>query len=241
MNLSVPLHPFPGAPFDGLVAGVTGPMDFSGVPLDLRDPDPVATRLATSQSPPIGHFAWLRQVHGTRVLHVEGTASGVQGEADAMVTSTPGVVLLTRHADCPPIVVWDREHRAVGLAHSGRSGTVANIAGSMVATMARTFRSASGELKASIGPGVRGCCYAISEDTLSEQERVLAAPFLERRGGALYLDLHAMIASQLHRCGVNEVYGAEEAECTCCGITGYHSYRRDKTTMRFAALASILP
>ncbi len=241
MNLSVPLHPFPGAPFDGLVTGVTAPTDSGGAPLDLRDPAPVIARLAATQSAPIGHFAWLRQVHGTTVLPVEGTPSGIQGEADAMVTSTPGVVLLTRHADCPPIVVWDRENRAVGLAHSGRRGTVANIAGSMVATMEQTFRSKHGELRASIGPGVRACCYAISEDTLSERERVLAAPFLECHDGALYLDLHAMIAAQLHRCGVDEVFGAEDAECTCCGITGYHSYRRDKTTMRFAALAGILP
>ncbi len=241
MNLSVPLHPFPGVPFDGLVTGVTAPTDLGGAPLDLRDPAPVIARLAATQSPRIGHFAWLRQVHGTTVLLVEGTPSGIQGEADAMVTSTPGVVLLTRHADCPPIVVWDRENRAVGLAHSGRRGTVANIAGSMVATMERTFRSKPGRMKASIGPGVRACCYAIAEDTLSERERELAAPFLQRLGGALYLDLHAMISAQMQRCGVDEVYGVEDAECTCCGITGYHSYRRDKTTMRFAALASILP
>ncbi len=37
---------------------------------------------------------------------------------DGMVTNDPGVLLLTTHADCPPIVIYDPKHQVLGQAHA---------------------------------------------------------------------------------------------------------------------------
>jgi len=65
-------------------------------------------------SPP----CWLRQVHGTRVQRfvAPGSADTAAVEADAAVTSTPGVVLAILTADCLPVTLAARDGTPVGAA-----------------------------------------------------------------------------------------------------------------------------
>ena len=60
-----------------------------------------------------------RQVHGNRVA-VAGPDDGgrVFDETDALVTDSPGLLLLLRLADCAPVYLYDPERRVVGLAHA---------------------------------------------------------------------------------------------------------------------------
>jgi len=46
--------------------------------------------------------AWVRQVHGGVVLRVD--EAGLAGEADALVSDRPGLLLRGRSADCPLVL-----------------------------------------------------------------------------------------------------------------------------------------
>ncbi len=235
---SFTLLPFPGGPFEGIVSGLIPPTDDAGELLSIRTVGPNAELLSRAAG-----GGWkvcsVRQVHGTRVVCAP-FPDGETPEADALVTDQPGVLLVTRHADCMPLLIWDPRCRALGLAHSGRRGTLANVAASLLGAMRDWYGTRPSEVVASVGPGIRECCYEVGEDAFeTPAERAVAAPYLRHRDGSLYLDLFHLLEAQLRKAGARVVHGIEEAECTCCGPTGFHSYRRDRAPLRFAALAGI--
>ena len=248
------LLPFPGPPLDGIVAGVTPPVDAAGNPLDLADSASQVENLRAALGSPAPGDAQPRerewqvvsvwQVHGKDVLRVGGGHGPVGGsgptKADALITDEPGVLLLTRHGDCLPILYWDPVHRAVGLAHSGRRGTLANIAGAVVERMRAEFGSDPGEMIASIGPGVRSCCYSVGEEVVETARGIPGAKrYLSSRDGRCYLDLQGYVGGQLAGAGVRSICGVLDSECTCCGPTRMHSYRRGGSKLRFAAVAGV--
>ena len=93
------------------------------------------------------HLVTLGQIHG-RDVHVATKAHAGHGArpgstqiglGDALVTNQIGPVLMTLHADCQPVLVVDpgagRRGPAVGVAHAGWRGTVADIVGATLAVM----------------------------------------------------------------------------------------------------------
>ena len=60
---------------------------------------------------------WLRQVHGTEVVDAD-TAEG-EPEADASVSTKPGVVCTVMTADCLPVLLANREGTVVAAVHAG--------------------------------------------------------------------------------------------------------------------------
>ena len=95
----------------GLAHGVSerGGPDFSA-PVGAPAHAAAAGELAASIG--LGEAAWMRQVHGNTVCTVE--SGGLQGEADALVTTRPGLALLGRSADCPLVLAAGPLHSATG-------------------------------------------------------------------------------------------------------------------------------
>jgi YfiH family protein len=105
----------------------------------------------------------LRQVHSDIIRFVDSpTQSPLVG--DGLVTATPGLFLAIQTADCLPVILVDPKHRAVGVFHAGWRGTVKRIVEKGVGEMRRHFGSRARDLKAAIGPGVHGCCYAVGPE-----------------------------------------------------------------------------
>ena len=64
---------------------------------------------------------FLQQVHGTDVVQLQAdTADGTQ--ADACITTQPGVACTIMVADCLPVLLCDVQGRAVAAAHAGWRG-----------------------------------------------------------------------------------------------------------------------
>ena len=102
------------------------------------------------------------QVHGTGVTQISKTffllnedirRTALEG-IDALITNVPDICIGVSTADCIPIIIYDPEHHAAGVVHSGWRGTVANIAEAAVASMIRSYHSKPGSLLAVIGPGI---------------------------------------------------------------------------------------
>ena len=109
------------------------------------------------------------QIHGAEVALVTdadaglGTMAGNRGivGADALITRTPGLLLLTGCADCVPVFVYDPRTPAIGLAHAGWKGTAGRIAAAMVDAMVAAFGTDPAACRAVIGPSIGPCCYDV--------------------------------------------------------------------------------
>ena len=102
------------------------------------------------------------QVHTTGIAQIGRTFFRLSADVrrqvlegiDALMTNIPGVCIGVSTADCIPIILYDPEHRAASVVHSGWRGTVANIAGVAVTSMQRAYHTRPEVLKAVIGPGI---------------------------------------------------------------------------------------
>jgi YfiH family protein len=166
--------------------------------------------------------AWMRQVAGDGILEVE--EPGFAGEADALITREKGYALVVAVADCVPVALVGEG--IAGVVHSGWRGTLAEIS-------SKAARMMNGEVRAYIGPCIRGCCYEVSEE--------LADKFAGRFGPEVvsgrYLSLPDAIARNLEEAGVGEIH--DLGLCTGCRPDLFYSHRKQgpKTGRNLAAVA----
>ncbi|HEX5630907.1 MAG TPA: polyphenol oxidase family protein [Acidimicrobiia bacterium] len=191
---------------------------------DAADGDPrrdPAARLAISAAIGVDRFAWIDQVHGTRV--VAAVAPGSAGEADAAYTVIPGLAVGVGTADCFPVALVGEG--IVGVAHAGWRGAKAGV----VTALRTAMRTAAGQdpHQAAIGPGIGPCCFEVGPEVAEQFPRYLS----ETTTGTRSVDLRRVLQDQLD--GVSTWVAPQ---CTKCG-DGWNSYRRDRTDRRQVALA----
>ena len=131
-------------------------------------------------------FTTCQQVHGSKVVRVteELVGSGAKNfsntiaDTDALITDIPDVPLLLFYADCVPVLLADVETGAIGLAHAGWRGTVANIGAKTLAAMVEAFGTKAENVLAAIGTSIGACCYEVDDfvrDQASGYEEFFAA------------------------------------------------------------------
>jgi hypothetical protein len=128
-------------------------------------------RVAVAFGASLEDFVYARQVHGAgvRVVGDQDRGRGTTGvddaipDTDALVTTTPGVVLAILTADCVPIVLHDPVAGVLACVHSGWRGTVARIAAATVATMEK-LGSRPTDIIAGIGPAIDPARYQVGPD-----------------------------------------------------------------------------
>ena len=162
-------------------------------------------------------LATLHQIHSAIVVAPRGR-TGLIGDGDALIESTPGHLVGVKTADCVPILLVDEEHRAVAAVHAGWRGAAQAIVQRALDRMAQEFSTRPQRLHAAIGPGIGKCCYEVGPD--------VAAHF--GGNGTCHIDLAEANRNQLADAGVpdSQIYAARL--CTKCGARDFHSYRRDK-------------
>lgn len=166
----------------------------------------------------------LRQIHSSLVLNAEGLANR-QCEGDALVSNEVGKRIGVRTADCVPLLFADPKTRAVAAVHAGWRGTVSAIAQQAVQKLADDFGSDPASLHVAIGPAIRGCCYEVGPEVVS-QLAPLFPEWLDResrkRVDLVEANRRILVAAgipdhQIHDCGL----------CTYCHHDRFYSYRRD--------------
>ncbi len=136
-------------------------------------------RLAAALDADLNDFVFARQVHGDRVA-VVGAADRGSGAyslndaidgADALVTTTPGVMLAILTADCLPVVLHDPVAGVLACVHAGWRGTAAGLTTAAVAVL-RELGSQPSDVVAGLGPAIAGDRYQVGPDV---HEAVTAA------------------------------------------------------------------
>ena len=184
------------------------------------------------------------QVHSNRVVVITGAQAGSTiPDSDGLVTTTPGVGLLLRFADCQPILLYDPAHHALGLIHAGWRGVAQGIARRAVETMVQAFGTRPEDLLSGLGPAIGPCCYTVGDKVAAAMGYVLPdwSQVMTSLGEDQWsLDLSAANAQQLAAEGVQQIEPADL--CTACHLDEFYSHRAGNgRTGRFAVAAYLEP
>jgi YfiH family protein len=189
--------------------------------------------------PPVGgskvkRIVAMHQVHGADVTVVDDRPHP-DPTSDGLVTTTAGVILAPRAADCVPVLIADPDRGVVGAAHAGRKGMVAGVVPQTIAMM---HELGATDLVAWVGPHACGRCYEVPAEMRQAVADEIPQSWAETSWGTASVDLGAGIAAQL------EAEGAEVIALGHCTIEDdrYYSYRRDgQDTGRQAGLIWVRP
>ncbi len=183
----------------------------------------------------------LAQVHGGRVLRVD-SASGplaVAGEADAAITTRPGLLLAVRTADCVPVLI--AAPGGVAIVHSGWRSTAARVAIATVAALAEATGADPRTFAAAIGPCISGAAYEVGPEVPAG----LAAAGLDERAFLVHpsnadtflVDLSRAVEAQLRAAGVTAI---DRLDLCTLSDARFYSHRGDgPSTGRQAGLIGL--
>lgn len=167
-------------------------------------------RLAASLDAALGadDVALVEQVHGGEVVVVERAPGPLTpaGRADALVTTTPGIVLAVRAADCAPVLL--AAPGGVAAAHAGWRGVAAGVVlTALDALLARTGAAADA-VRVAIGPHIGPRAFEVGDEVVTAIEAA-GAPreAFVRTGprGRPHVDLGGALVAQLAARGVTQV------------------------------------
>ena len=122
----------------------------------------------------------------------------------------------------------DERGSVVAAAHAGWRGLCAGVIESTVEEM----KTETNRLLAWLGPAIGPKVYEVGDEVRAAFREKDA--FSPTRPGHWLLDLYAVARQRLHACGVARVFGGDY--CTYSDPGRFHSYRRDGTRSRMAAL-----
>lgn len=174
---------------------------------------------------------WLEQVHGTRVLRLEGQVP-TDLRADAVYSNQPGQVCAVMTADCLPVLFCSRAGKEVAAAHAGWRGLCDGVLESTVAE----FAAEPGQIIAWLGPAIGPQRFEVGAEVRAAFMAVDAAAgaaFIPQ-GDKYLADIYLLARQRLQAVGITEIYGGNR--CTVSEISHFFSYRRERITGRLASL-----
>jgi YfiH family protein len=170
----------------------------------------------------------LCQVHSD-ILHFVKSVPETTLVGDALLTDRPGILLVVKTADCLPILIVDKNRRAIAAVHCGWKSTSKKLAQKVVQGMEEHYHSDPSSLMVAFGPCIEKDCYEVGEDVKREFEErgtgknVFSPHSLHE--GKYCLDIRLANKIQLLGSGVKHSNMSEIKLCTYCETT-LLSYRR---------------
>jgi polyphenol oxidase len=190
----------------------------------------------------MGQLVFANQVHGTAIINHSGC--GTEGKdhplrktetGDAMITDAPGQSLVIQTADCQAVLIYDPVRKTVANIHSGWRGSIQNIIGLTVLAMIKEFDSDPKNLLAGIGPSLGPCCA----EFIRYRTEIPKALWSYKNSSNCF-DFWAMSKDQLTGAGISRNNIVSSNLCTRCRTDLFFSYRKEKSTGRFAAVIGIV-
>lgn len=183
------------------------------------------------------------QVHGTVCRMITDEHLGMDSEAkaqmlegvDSVMTDVSGICIGVSTADCIPVLLYDRRHRAAAAVHAGWRGTVQRIVETTVRNMEENYATRPDDIKAVIGPGISLKNFEVGQEVYDEFERhdfdmsSIARQF-PANGNAnnrkWHIDLPLCNQLQLEHAGVSTDSIVQTGICTYDHTADYFSARR---------------
>lgn len=183
------------------------------------------------------------QVHQTKILAVDkaflrlpSTERKVWLEGvDALMTDVSGICIGVSTADCIPVLLFDKVHRAACAIHAGWRGTVQRIVEKAVAQMVAVYASHPEDVVAQIGPGIHLERFEVGDEVYEAfanegfDMKAISRRFPATDGSSIekwHIDLPACNRQQLLASGIPSSQISVLDVCTFQQSETYFSARR---------------
>lgn len=178
--------------------------------------------------------------HQTHTTHVRRVTSADAGkgiwrerdyqDVDGLITNVSGMTLVTFYADCVPLYLYDPEHHAIGLSHSGWRGTVHRMGEVTLREMKLAYGTRPESVIACIGPSICRDCFEVGAEVIEEFAKGFAschhdALFAKKDNGKYQLDLWKANQLVFLEAGVPEHQIHTTNICTKCNPDYLFSHR----------------
>ncbi len=156
-------------------------------------------------------------------------------ECDGLISNTPNITLMMKHADCQIALIYDPIHHAIGNIHAGWRGSVLNIFADAIEKMKNQFGSHPAELLVCISPSL-----GPDEAEFSHYRHELPEDFWPFQARPTFFDFWAISEYQLQAAGILPHHIEIARLSTYSNPYDYFSYRRDKVTGRHGTCITLL-
>lgn len=190
------------------------------------------------------------QTHSGTVVNITDMSQGsfyetgkVFYDTDGLVTGIEGIALISRFADCTPIILYDPVLKVQANIHSGWKGTLQRIGSNGIDIMINEYSCNPENIIAIIGPTIGKDDFEVEADvmTLFKDEFDFHEEIIKRKNEIKYLiDLQSTNKRILLSKGI------KEENLTIIDLSTYanedmlHSYRRDKADFGLMGAITVL-
>ena len=159
-------------------------------------------------------------------------------DADACVTTEPGIACVVQAADCLPVLLAAPDGRAVGAAHAGWRGLAGGVVDAAVGAVCDLASCEPCELDAWLGACIGPGAFEVGAEVLTAfgVDPAQADPsrrFMPFKPGKWLANLPELARDRLRAAGVERIGGGRW--CTVGDASRFFSFRRDGVTGRMAA------
>ena len=155
-------------------------------------------------------------------------------EADAQITTLPGIALAVQVADCLPVLLADTQGRVIGAAHAGWRGLAGGVLEATVQAMREKVPDA--DLVAWLGPCIGPTAFEVGDDVRDAFLTAGSGTAFQpgRAPGKWLANLPLLARLRLRALGITTIHTA--GHCTYSEPEHFWSYRRSTPCGRMAGL-----
>jgi YfiH family protein len=167
----------------------------------------------------------LHQVHSARAVRLDAPPTE-RIQADALVTTVPGLAIAVLTADCQPVLFRDAEAGVIAAAHAGWRGALDGVLEATLDEMEAAGARRS-RIRAAIGPSISQTSYEVGPEFLErfcDDDPENARFFINGADGKYLFDLPGYGLGRLRAAGVAEAVWTRH--CTYRDPGRFYSYRR---------------
>ncbi len=176
-----------------------------------------------------GRMSTLRQAHTNKAVIIDSPISVPQApEADAIVTSTPDIVIAALAADCAPVLMGDPHACVIAAVHAGWRGALTGVMEDAIEKMISLGASPQ-NIIAAVGPCISQESFEVGpefQEQFAETSPWSTNLFVPGKGDRLQFDLKQYCLGRLVRAGIGKSEAL--ADDTVTQPEKFFSYRRSQ-------------
>lgn len=190
------------------------------------------------------------QVHGGNIQCITDIGQGtfydtgkVFYDTDGLITDLKDIALITRFADCTPIILFDPVRQVQANIHSGWKGTLQRIGAHGIDLLVEKYNSKPEDIIAILGPNIGFDDFEVEADVMNQfkEEFDFHLDIIRQKNNIKFLiDLHTTNKRVLLEKGIKEENIFIVDLSTVENDDLLHSYRRDKKEFGLMGAITVL-
>jgi len=164
----------------------------------------------------------LHQIHSDKIINVRTNLKGKGSvslqnalDGDSCFTTDKNILLIVTWADCIPVLLYEKTTGFVAAVHSGWRGTDNNIVTKTINFIIK-YGGNVNDIYASIGPGIKSCCFEVKEDFLNIFQYEYNEKYYVSNKDKYFFNLSLKVYDEILQSGVNPKNIDYINLCTAC-------------------------